>query len=200
MLSGLRGKERYRISAEKLWEFTRNTTHLDLHREPGPQLASMIQPSLQSKRSPFSTPICIRFTRLENGFPTWRMWFRTSISLRVQLEDPETGLTRRVLRIGNLPIGALLLRGEISPLTSNAIASLVAITFDRYHSHANVSRTENARQAEQLRTTVLDSLAHAYKTPLTAIRAASTGLSEMGLPDPGSVLNWSLLSTSKQER
>jgi len=27
---------------------------------------------------------------------------------------------------------------------------------------------------------VLDSLAHAYKTPLTAIRAASTGLSEMG--------------------
>jgi two-component system sensor histidine kinase KdpD len=31
-----------------------------------------------------------------------------------------------------------------------------------------------------LRATVLDSLAHAYKTPLTAIRAASTGLSEMG--------------------
>jgi two-component system sensor histidine kinase KdpD len=31
-----------------------------------------------------------------------------------------------------------------------------------------------------LRSTVLDSLAHAYKTPLTAIRAASTGLSEMG--------------------
>ena len=31
-----------------------------------------------------------------------------------------------------------------------------------------------------MRSTVLDSLAHAYKTPLTAIRAASTGLSEMG--------------------
>ena len=27
---------------------------------------------------------------------------------------------------------------------------------------------------------MLDSLAHAYKTPLTAIRAASTGLTEMG--------------------
>jgi two-component system sensor histidine kinase KdpD len=31
-----------------------------------------------------------------------------------------------------------------------------------------------------LRSTVLDSLAHAYKTPLTAIRAASSGLGEMG--------------------
>ncbi|HZC44577.1 MAG TPA: ATP-binding protein, partial [Acidobacteriaceae bacterium] len=66
------------------------------------------------------------------------------------------------------------------PHVSSAIACLVAITFDRYHSHANVSRTESARQTEQMRTTVLDSLAHAYKTPLTAIRAASTGLNEMG--------------------
>jgi len=32
---------------------------------------------------------------------------------------------------------------------------------------------------------VLDSLAHAYKTPLTAIRAASTGLNEMGHLSPG---------------
>jgi two-component system sensor histidine kinase KdpD len=32
---------------------------------------------------------------------------------------------------------------------------------------------------------VLDSLAHAYKTPLTAIRAASTGLGEMGHLSPG---------------
>jgi two-component system sensor histidine kinase KdpD len=43
-----------------------------------------------------------------------------------------------------------------------------------------VSRTESARQTEQLRTTVLDNLAHAYKTPLAAIRAAGTGLIEMG--------------------
>jgi two-component system sensor histidine kinase KdpD len=35
-----------------------------------------------------------------------------------------------------------------------------------------------------MRTTVLDSLAHAYKTPLTAIRAASTGLNEMGSLTP----------------
>jgi two-component system sensor histidine kinase KdpD len=63
---------------------------------------------------------------------------------------------------------------------NNAIASLIAITFDRYRAFANESRIETERRTEQLRSTVLDSLAHAYKTPLTAIRAASTGLGEMG--------------------
>jgi two-component system sensor histidine kinase KdpD len=77
-------------------------------------------------------------------------------------------------------VGSLVVRGETSPLTNNAIASLIAITFDRYRAFANESRIETERQTEQLRSTVLDSLAHAYKTPLTAIRAASTGLGEMG--------------------
>jgi two-component system sensor histidine kinase KdpD len=67
---------------------------------------------------------------------------------------------------------------------ASTIASIVAITFDRYHAFANESRTESARQTEQLRTTVLDSLAHAYKTPLTAIGAASGGLSAMGSLSP----------------
>ncbi len=73
-----------------------------------------------------------------------------------------------------------MVRGETGPLTNNAIASLIAITFDRYRAFANESRIETERRTEQLRATVLDSLAHAYKTPLTAIRAASTGLGEMG--------------------
>jgi two-component system, OmpR family, sensor histidine kinase KdpD len=95
-------------------------------------------------------------------------------------EDRETGLVRRVLRMGQLPIGAMLLRGESSAMTADAIAAIVSITFDRYHAFANESRSESARQTEQMRTTVLDSLAHAYKTPLTAIEAASSGLAVMG--------------------
>jgi two-component system sensor histidine kinase KdpD len=95
-------------------------------------------------------------------------------------DDPESGLGRRVVRLGATPVGSLLVRGDTSPLTNNAIASLIAITFDRYRAFANESRIETERRTEQLRSAVLDSLAHAYKTPLTAIRAASTGLSEMG--------------------
>jgi two-component system sensor histidine kinase KdpD len=95
-------------------------------------------------------------------------------------DDPATGVGRRVLRLGTVPIGSVVMRGDTGPLTNNAIASLIAITFDRYRAFANESHLEAERRAEQLRATVLDSLAHAYKTPLTAIRAASTGLGEMG--------------------
>ena len=95
-------------------------------------------------------------------------------------DDPEAGMGRRVVRLGNAPVGSLVVRGETTPLVNNAIASLIAITFDRYRAFANESRIETERRTEQLRATVLDNLAHAYKTPLTAIRAASTGLSEMG--------------------
>ena len=92
---------------------------------------------------------------------------------------------RRVVRLGAVPIGSLVVRGETSPLTNNAIASLIAITFDRYRAFANESRIETERRTEQLRATVLDSLAHAYKTPLTAIRAASTGPGRNGPPLAG---------------
>lgn len=95
-------------------------------------------------------------------------------------DDPDTGLIRRVLRVRDVPIGALQLRGELNAETSSTMAALLAITFDRYHSLANEMRMESAKRTEQLRSTVLDSLAHAYKTPLTAIHAASSGLTEMG--------------------
>jgi two-component system, OmpR family, sensor histidine kinase KdpD len=95
-------------------------------------------------------------------------------------DNPESRLGRRVVRLGTVPVGSLVVRGETTPLVNNAIASLIAITFDRYRAFANESRIETERRTEQLRSTVLDSLAHAYKTPLTAIRAASTGLGEMG--------------------
>jgi two-component system sensor histidine kinase KdpD len=82
--------------------------------------------------------------------------------------------------LGTAPIGALLIGGGLNPLTVDAIASLVSITFDRYRSFASETKAAAAHQTEQLRTTVLDGLAHAFKTPLTAIRTASSGLIELG--------------------
>jgi two-component system sensor histidine kinase KdpD len=163
-----------------LYEFTRRTLQMNLHVEPGPQLAELIHDI-------FAVEAVVVFDAdlhetYEAGY--WNMdpqelaqnvyYFETSD------DDPVTGIGRRVLRLGAVPIGSLVMRGETSPLTNNAIASLIAITFDRYRAFANESQIETERRTEQLRATVLDSLAHAYKTPLTAIRAASTGLSEMG--------------------
>jgi two-component system sensor histidine kinase KdpD len=170
---------------EDLYEFTRRTLQMDLYVEPGPQLAELVHEIFNLEAvAVFDADLHEVY---QAGF--WSVdpqemaqnvyYFETSD------DDPETGIGRRVVRLGTAPVGSLVVRGETSPLTNNAIASLIAITFDRYRAFANESRIETERRTEQLRATVLDSLAHAYKTPLTAIRAASTGLGEMGHLSPG---------------
>src|SRR5208337_1266570 len=168
-----------------LYEFTRQTLQMNLHVEPGPQLAELVHEIFALEAvAVFDADLHDVYQAGYWNVDTREMaqnvyYFETSD------DDPETRIGRRVVRLGTAPIGSLVVRGETSPLTNNAIASLIAITFDRYRAFANESRIETERRTEQLRATVLDSLAHAYKTPLTAIRAASTGLGEMGHLSPG---------------
>jgi two-component system sensor histidine kinase KdpD len=163
-----------------LCELIHHTTRLDLHREPGAQLAEFIC------RVFALDAVAIFDHDLDKTYDAGQWFAEPENSLRnIHLfersgADPETGLTWEVLRIGSLPIGALLVRGDLHRAHTAAVANLIATTFDRYHSRANLNRTETAREAERLRSTVLDSLAHAYKTPLTAIRAAATGVVEIG--------------------
>jgi len=170
---------------EDLYEFTRRTLQMNLHMEPGPQLVELVHEIFNLES------VAIFDADLHEVYQAgfWTIdpeemaqsvyYFGTSD------DDPQTGIGRRVVRLGTVPIGSLVVRGDTHPLINNAIASLIAITFDRYRAFANESRIETERRTEQLRATVLDSLAHAYKTPLTAIRAASTGLAEMGKLSPG---------------
>jgi len=170
---------------QDLYEFTRRTLQMNLHMEPGPQLAELVHEI-------FALEAVVIFDADLHEIYQAGYWSDDPQELAQNVyyfessdDDPDTGVARRVVRLGTVPIGSVVLRGETSPLTNNAIASLIAVTFDRYRAFANESRIETERQTEQLRSTVLDSLAHEYKTPLTAIRAASTGLNEMGKLSPG---------------
>lgn len=170
--------------ADQLCTFIHETTKLDPHRKPGQPLAALVQSTFQLE----SVGIFDADLREVYATGEWsddlKDVLQNICTFETVSDDTETGLTRRVLHMGNLPIGAMILRGETRGRMADAIASVVAITFDRYHSFANESRTESARQTEQLRTTVLDSLAHAYKTPLTVIGAASEGLGALGSLSP----------------
>jgi two-component system sensor histidine kinase KdpD len=157
-----------------------STAQLDLHRKPGPKLVDLVRSSLQLEATAIFDADLGEIYQAGSWWPDVENQVRNIHVFETVRDDKDTGLMQRVLRVGELPVGALLLRGEVSPATADAIAGLVAITFDRYHSLANETRVESARRTEQLRTTVLDHLAHAYKTPLTAIRAASSGLVETG--------------------
>jgi two-component system sensor histidine kinase KdpD len=78
---------------------------------------------------------------------------------------------------GSEPIASLALRGATMPLAVlQGVANLVAIGLDRARAQDLAQQVEAARQSEQLRTTLIDAMAHEFKTPLTLIRAATTSL------------------------
>lgn len=95
--------------------------------------------------------------------------------------DPATRSWYCVLRFGARPAGALALHGAaVGKLTATALASLCAIALERLRAIRGESHAQAARQAEQLRTAVLDALAHQFKTPLAIARTASSGLLAIG--------------------
>jgi len=81
------------------------------------------------------------------------------------------------LRMGMRVVGCLGVAGSaLSRQTLEAIGSLVAISIERAGAVEKLSRTEAARESEQLRTVLLDSVTHEFRTPLTAIKASVTSL------------------------
>jgi two-component system, OmpR family, sensor histidine kinase KdpD len=90
------------------------------------------------------------------------------------------------VRLGNKSVGLLAVRGEVGRPALEAIANLVAITVERAASQELASQARAARKSEELKSSILDALAHEFKTPLTSIKAASTAMLSKGstLADP----------------
>jgi two-component system sensor histidine kinase KdpD len=81
------------------------------------------------------------------------------------------------VRLGSEPIASLAVQGpRISDSVLQGIANLVAIGLERARAQDLAQQVESARQSEQLRTTLIDAMAHEFKTPLTSIKAVTTGL------------------------
>jgi two-component system sensor histidine kinase KdpD len=176
-----------RIQMKKLYELSRGILLFELHTPPGPQLVQLI------RRTFLADDVAIfdaELTRLDHQ-GTWsideQQIAKTAYLTDRNEDDRDTRITQRIIRIGSSPIAAMAIRGELDPLITNAVASLAAIAFERYRSYEKEARAESAKQAEQLRVAVLDALAHAFKTPLTVICTASSGLQEMGTLDKAEV-------------
>jgi two-component system sensor histidine kinase KdpD len=81
------------------------------------------------------------------------------------------------VRLGAQPIGSLGIHGvELSDSALQGLSNLVAIGLERLRVQDAASKAEAARQSDELKSTLLDALAHEFKTPLTSIKAASTAL------------------------
>jgi two-component system sensor histidine kinase KdpD len=170
-----------RRETTRLYQTARRILLWDSSSDPGDLVASVI-------REVFELRGVVVFDGLsnslyENGDPAPRAGQRPR---EIYLSNSDTfALPEKswfcALRLGAQPVGGLALCGtEMTQLTATALASLGAIALERARALEKQNHAEAARQAEQLRTAVLDALAHKFKTPLTVIRTANSGLPAAG--------------------
>jgi len=89
--------------------------------------------------------------------------------------DAERGVVFMPLRMGVRVVGSMGLSGaQLSRETLEAMSSLIAIATERAGAVEKLSKAEAARESEQLRSALLDSVTHEFRTPLTGIKASVT--------------------------
>jgi two-component system sensor histidine kinase KdpD len=94
----------------------------------------------------------------------------------VSITDP-SGVVVIAIQLGGAPIGSVAVSQQgLSDTVLQSMANLVAIGLERSRAVEATARAEAARESSELRATVLDALAHEFKTPLTAMKAASSDL------------------------
>jgi two-component system sensor histidine kinase KdpD len=170
-----------RRDMERLYETSRRILLLDSSGEPGSLITSLIREIFELD--------AVQLFDAQSGKTYWsgedlpgaERKTRDTYFLGADTFDPQTRSWYCVLRLGTRPVGGLALNGtEMTKLAATALASLGGIALERARALQRESRAQAARQTEQLRTAVLDALAHEFKTPLTVARTASSGLLAVG--------------------
>ena len=81
------------------------------------------------------------------------------------------------LRMGVRSVGSLAMAGcDLSRETLEAIGSLAAIAIERAKAVEKMTMAEAARESDRLRSLLLDSVTHEFRTPLTSIKASAETL------------------------
>jgi two-component system, OmpR family, sensor histidine kinase KdpD len=90
--------------------------------------------------------------------------------------DSARNLSYTPLKMGVRTVGAIGVAGNLSRQTLAAMGSLIAIAVERANAVETLARSEAAREGERLRSAILDSVTHEFRTPLTSIKASITSL------------------------
>jgi two-component system sensor histidine kinase KdpD len=90
--------------------------------------------------------------------------------------DDARNLSYTPLKMGVRTVGAIGVAGNLSRQTLAAMGSLIAIAVERANAVETLARSEAAREGERLRSAILDSVTHEFRTPLTSIKASITSL------------------------
>jgi two-component system, OmpR family, sensor histidine kinase KdpD len=175
-----RAKEanRQRGEAEQVYEFSRALLIADQERSLVGQLPEIAVETFGWKDVAFfdlaTGKICHAGDHPEL-FPesALRLAARQSSSVSV----PNSGTSITPISLGGRVYGALgISESTLSGPALQAVSQLTAIAIERARAQEEASRAEITRQHERLKSTLLDALAHEFKTPLTSIKAAASSV------------------------
>jgi two-component system sensor histidine kinase KdpD len=163
---------------EQLYTLSRNLLLLEVH-------APLAQETTNSIAQVFDLPGVAFYDRGSDrihragphDIPVDDSKLRDSALQGTVFHDAGTQTTVIPISLGGQSIGSLGIQGsQVSETALHAIGNLTAITLERAHAQDVATRAEAARQSEELKSTMLDALAHEFKTPLTPIKAAVTSM------------------------
>ncbi len=91
--------------------------------------------------------------------------------------QPPSGSIIMPLHLEERLVGSLALKGgNLSQTAVQAIAQRVGVALETARAQEEAARAEAVRKSDELKSVVLDALAHNLKTPLASIKAAATSL------------------------
>jgi len=99
-----------------------------------------------------------------------------SVAARGELVMQDDKPSYASLRVGVKTVGALAVTGNLSRESLEAIGSLAGLAIERARAVEQVTLHRAAQESDRLRTALLDSVTHEFRTPLTGIKASVSSL------------------------
>jgi two-component system sensor histidine kinase KdpD len=177
--------QRQRNNMAQLYALARNILQVNRNEPTGGQIVAMVKETAGVESVALFDSSAARAFGTGPAGEALQQLAKSAWLAHENRDEHSTHTWTRLLHTEGKPAGAIVLQGEdLSPIVVDAIASMAALALERSRTLEKETRAQAARQSEQLRTAVLDALAHAFKTPLTTIMAASSGLIEAGTLSP----------------
>lgn len=170
-----------RREMERLYETSRRILLLNRQGEPGGPITALIRETFGLQTVTLFDAVPAASFQCGQQSTDAEQCTREAYCRSVDSHDARTGSWYCVVRVGLQAVGGLGLTGAaMTSQAATALGSLTGIALERARAAEREARAEAARQTEESRTAVLDALAHEFKTPLTVVRTASSGLLTVG--------------------